>query len=323
MSGTQLLRLLVNERLTAAAEEIFGLVEKTIAGYQDEAVRSKKEIIQLKKQIEQLTVFKPEVMLFRADTHPSLQQCEIKVEQIPDLEETKNQEHPQVKEEQVDQSISPDMEAVTSENAEDSLPKSEPTTDFELLPPPTATTVSVNKNMDDKLKERDGSLSPPQSHIVEVVLELKKPPSEEKSLKKDSHPVMHMERSNGNKAFKCFECNKVFHEKRHLIRHAIVHTGEKPFSCDFCGRTFAQSFNRNVHMRLHTGEKPYFCQKCGKHFAYSRHLRVCKSTQNRRSKIFRCLTCGKTFHTDIELNLHMEVHESWKRHISEKQQGQE
>uniref|UniRef100_A0A0F8AGN8 Zinc finger protein 112 n=1 Tax=Larimichthys crocea TaxID=215358 RepID=A0A0F8AGN8_LARCR len=60
MAGTQLLRLQVNERLAAAAEEIFGLVEKTIAEYQDEVVRSRTEIIQLRKQLEQLTVLKPE-----------------------------------------------------------------------------------------------------------------------------------------------------------------------------------------------------------------------------------------------------------------------
>ena len=34
MSGTQLLRLLLQERLTAAVEEIFVLVEKTISEYQ-------------------------------------------------------------------------------------------------------------------------------------------------------------------------------------------------------------------------------------------------------------------------------------------------
>lgn len=66
MSGTQLLRLLVNERLAAATEEIFGLVEKTIAEYQDEAVRSKRTIILLKQQIQQLTVLQSKVMLVRA-----------------------------------------------------------------------------------------------------------------------------------------------------------------------------------------------------------------------------------------------------------------
>lgn len=66
MAGTQPLRLLVNERQAAAAKETFGLVERTIVEYQDEAVRSKREIIQLKKQLEHLTVLKPEVILCRA-----------------------------------------------------------------------------------------------------------------------------------------------------------------------------------------------------------------------------------------------------------------
>uniref|UniRef100_UPI0037E7D4C1 uncharacterized protein n=1 Tax=Semicossyphus pulcher TaxID=241346 RepID=UPI0037E7D4C1 len=183
MSGTQLLRELVNERLAAAAEEIFGLVEKTIAEYQDEAVRSKKEIIQLKKQIEQLTVCKPEVMLFRADIqpvaenlNPSLQQCDIKVEEMPVLDETENQEHPQVKEEQVDQCISPDMEVDTSNSAELRHPKLEPTTTCELFASTTAVTGRVNKNMDS-----DGSSSPHQCNSVEVIVEQGQSPTEEES----------------------------------------------------------------------------------------------------------------------------------------------
>lgn len=65
MAQTQLLRELVNEQLAAAAEQIFQLVETTIAEYQDEVVRSKKEVIQLKKQLEQLAVLKAEVVLSR------------------------------------------------------------------------------------------------------------------------------------------------------------------------------------------------------------------------------------------------------------------
>ena len=66
MLGTQQLRLLVNERLAAAANEIFGLVEKTIADYQEEVVRSRTEILQLRQQIEQLTVLHPRIFLSRA-----------------------------------------------------------------------------------------------------------------------------------------------------------------------------------------------------------------------------------------------------------------
>lgn len=65
MAGARLLRQLVNEQLTAAAEQIFRLVERTIEEYQDEVVRSRKEVIQLKIQLEQLSVLKPEVILTR------------------------------------------------------------------------------------------------------------------------------------------------------------------------------------------------------------------------------------------------------------------
>lgn len=55
MSETLSLRELVNKRLAAAAEDILGLVEKTIAEYQSEVVRSSAEIVRLKQEVEQLT----------------------------------------------------------------------------------------------------------------------------------------------------------------------------------------------------------------------------------------------------------------------------
>ncbi|XP_042289531.1 zinc finger protein 436-like [Thunnus maccoyii] len=349
---------------------------------------------------------------------PSLRHCDIKVEET--------EIHPQVKEEQVDKCISADIEADTSNDAEDRHPKSEPTTDWELFPSSSTETMTVN---DDKWNESDGSSSPHRS--VEVFVELEQPPRQEKScrfcgksFKRDSYLIRHVGKSHkGHKAFKClecnkefeqryqlvlhirihtgekpfscdycdktfvqnssrlahmrvhtgekpyfcvkcgksfatsnhfkfcrmqneckitpekedvdenhkeqkpfkcFECNKEFNQKHQLVLHARVHTGEKPFSCDFCGKTFTQNSNRIVHMRQHTGEKPYFCNKCGKRFASSHHLKLCTGTQhNRINKSFRCITCGRTFHTDSDLKVHVEVHESWKRHISEKLQGQE
>ncbi|KAI3363424.1 hypothetical protein L3Q82_012040, partial [Scortum barcoo] len=360
---------------------------------------------------------------------PSLQQCDIKEEQTPVLEETKIQEHLQVKEEQVDQCISAGMEADESNDDELKHPKSEPAADCELFPSSSA--VSLNEHIDYRWSEGDGSSSPHQSHSVEVVLELEEPPREEKScrfcgktFKKDSFLIRHVEKSHkghkafkcldcnkefeqryqlvlhtrihtgekpfrcdycdktfvqnssrlahmrvhtgekpyfcakcgksfatsnhfkfckmqneckitaekdnadGNhkeeKAFKCFQCNKEFNQKHQLVLHARVHSGEKPFSCDFCGKTFTQNSNRIVHMRQHTGEKPYLCKKCGKRFASSHHLKLCTGTQNKgMDKLFRCTTCGRTFHTDSDLKVHMEVHKAWKRHISEKLQGQE
>ncbi|KAE8281066.1 hypothetical protein D5F01_LYC21648 [Larimichthys crocea] len=333
MAGTQLLRLQVNERLAAAAEEIFGLVEKTIAEYQDEVVRSRTEIIQLRKQLEQLTVLKPEVMLFRADIQlvseeilpsqqpdqlptvvktealdsqqvhekltqfllpvlqtkpifedllPSLQQCDIKAEQI--------QKYPQVKEEQVEQCISPDVEADTSNNAEVGLPNSELTSDFDLFTSSAAVTVGVNESTDDKQDESDGlsmlccDSKEDQSQSVEVHMELEQHQRVKKSCRFCSDTVLsdralrrHMQRFHkGQKAFKCLKCNKEFDQRHHLIQHVRIHTGEKPFSCDYCEKSFSQNSSRITHMRRHTGEKPYHCAKCGKSFVSSGHFKICK-----------------------------------------------
>lgn len=44
VSKIEMLRLLINQRLTAAAEEIFGVFGRTIAEYEEEISRSKVEI---------------------------------------------------------------------------------------------------------------------------------------------------------------------------------------------------------------------------------------------------------------------------------------
>lgn len=64
MSKIQLLRAFLNQRLTVAADEIFGAVEKTIAEYQEEVSRSKKENDRLQNILD--IVIKPEIKLQRA-----------------------------------------------------------------------------------------------------------------------------------------------------------------------------------------------------------------------------------------------------------------
>ncbi|TDH01518.1 hypothetical protein EPR50_G00181250 [Perca flavescens] len=47
------LRGFVTERLAVAAQEILGLVEKTIADYREEVFRSKREILQLRRELDE------------------------------------------------------------------------------------------------------------------------------------------------------------------------------------------------------------------------------------------------------------------------------
>ncbi|XP_039664052.1 zinc finger protein 79-like [Perca fluviatilis] len=65
MTKVQMLRALVEQRLTAAAEEIFGLFERTIAEYEEELCRSKEENERQQKLLD--AVFSPQLRLHRAD----------------------------------------------------------------------------------------------------------------------------------------------------------------------------------------------------------------------------------------------------------------
>ena len=68
MSKVQMLRAFVNQRLTAAAEEIFELFERTIAEYEEELCRSKKENERQQKRLD--AVFNPQLRLHRAGLLP-------------------------------------------------------------------------------------------------------------------------------------------------------------------------------------------------------------------------------------------------------------
>eukprot|EP00064_Thunnus_orientalis_P022204 superscaffoldBa00007285_g22391 len=59
MSSVLRLRELVNERLSAAAEEIFEAVKKAIAGYEEEILLSRREIRRQRRMLK--TLSKPEI----------------------------------------------------------------------------------------------------------------------------------------------------------------------------------------------------------------------------------------------------------------------
>nr|XP_033469525.1 zinc finger protein 239-like isoform X3 [Epinephelus lanceolatus] len=251
-------------------------------------------------------------------------------DQLPTVEEKETYDSQQVREEQVDQCISPDMEADTPNVTEVRYPTSEPTINCELLPSSMDVTVSLNKSVDNSWNQREISPWPPQHHSVALFIGLEHPPRGERSCRfcgkhftKDSYLIRHVDTShNGHKAFKCLECNKEFEQRYYLVMHTRIHTGEKPFSCDYCDRTFSQNSSRLVHMRRHTGEKPYFCNKCGKSFAQSNHLRICKtrsecnitpeemniSEDHKDRNAFKCSECNKEFKMRQQLVLHMRVH---------------
>ncbi|GLD69088.1 uncharacterized protein AKAME5_002040100 [Lates japonicus] len=94
------LRALLTERLTAAAEEIVGLFEETVAEYEDRVERSEREICRQRRLLD--AVLKPEVRLHRADVEQLLRKEEVPPEQqewSPSLDQ-EDPEPPHIKEEQ-------------------------------------------------------------------------------------------------------------------------------------------------------------------------------------------------------------------------------
>ncbi|XP_068589653.1 uncharacterized protein [Cebidichthys violaceus] len=103
MSKVQMLRCLVNQRLTAAAEEIFGVFERTIAEYEEELCRSKEENERQRKLLD--ADFNPQLRLHRAD----VQQLLVVKEEVPPEQQEwsssldqEDPEPPHIKEDQED-----------------------------------------------------------------------------------------------------------------------------------------------------------------------------------------------------------------------------
>ncbi|XP_034041161.1 zinc finger and SCAN domain-containing protein 12-like isoform X2 [Thalassophryne amazonica] len=327
MSGTEGLRLLVTERLTAAAEEIFGLFVKTISEYQVEVIRSKSEVTQLKRQLAQLTVLKPTVKLNRAgtktvsqDVFPSQQKVQISVLKMQ--QENGTFEPLKIKEEHVEVSATfiPDPEADSAEDVKAGLIQSDSTglTHHQHFPAFSSVTVTLNGDLEEECDARDDSSS---SCSGQRSIDTDGEDIQEKKIcrfccmqfHRDTDLIRHMNDShNGEKAFKCPKCGKVFGRRNHLTGHFTIHTGERPHRCHFCGMSFRQRSGLITHLRIHTGEKPYYCTTCGKMVARSYHLIRCAKMTLKGEKSFRCAVCGKKFVTESHLRVHLKAHESRK-----------
>ncbi|XP_029284282.1 zinc finger protein 271-like [Cottoperca gobio] len=296
MCKVQMLRALVKQRLTAAAEEIFVLFERTIAEYEEELCRSKEENERQRKLLD--AVLKPQLRLHRAD----VQQLLLVREEVPpeqqewssSLDQEDPEPPPHIKEEQEELWISQEVEQLQGLEEAD-------ITKFTFTPVPVKSEDDEEKPQSSELQRQTEHMetgaggghcggpeparnSDPETHLQpdtedktgdssdtddsEDWKETREPLSGLSSLGNEEVPIS----SAGEKPFSCSECGKRFGNKRNLNRHILTHTGEKPFSCSVCKKSFTQSGSLQIHMRIHTGEKPFSCSICNKRFAGRRQV---------------------------------------------------
>ncbi|XP_034093019.1 uncharacterized protein LOC117560266 isoform X2 [Gymnodraco acuticeps] len=117
MSSVDFLREFVNERLSAAAEEIFAVFQKTIVNYEEE-IRRQRRLLDV--------VLKPEINIHRIELpqHPVCEEqvlSELCIQERNSSLDQEDPEPPQIKEEQEELCTSPEGEQLGLEQDTDAF----------------------------------------------------------------------------------------------------------------------------------------------------------------------------------------------------------
>ncbi|KAM4745484.1 uncharacterized protein FYW61_013268 [Anableps anableps] len=330
MSSVECLKQFVNERLTAAAQEIFSVFEQTIADYEEEISRQRRLLT---------VVWKPQVKLHRTELPQDfinvkdiLTEPELSKQDRKSISDQKDREHEQIPESHEEILTSHDKgEVVLKEETDSLLPsitcdEGDNIIDQSVLSNPveeqSRDTVSVESsivtehNTDDQLVSncsqdviKDRNESNDSGSVLTRCMETRLQRRHHRI--NEHNPVMFKTPIYTHKGkiceFVCEYCGKAFPYKSKLMRHQIIHTGVKPYCCHTCGKRFNQTSILKVHQRIHTGERPFSCDICGKRFNQKSILNVHKKIHS-VERPYSCDFCGRRFKQKSKLESHVIWH---------------
>ncbi|XP_034023503.1 zinc finger protein 180-like [Thalassophryne amazonica] len=311
MSKVQMLRTLVKQRLNAAAEEIFGLYERTIAEYEEELCRSKEENDRQRKLLE--TVFKPEahkqsaavhqMLMCKEETSPQQQEWSTSLDQEePDPPHIKQEEDglPTHHEEKTLQRplevhstnvpvIVVHINSKNYENQPQSSHDHQNQVDDERWQLPACSSSNElikGREAEEDLRESEPDCNlDPDGHLQ---------PDTENKISISSKTETDNSDGNWKEAMGQNLCFTSLKNLEIPLSDVMYNAEEKHFSCLDCGKTFDRKDSLTRHMRSHTGEKPYSCLVCGERYTQWSHLNYHVRVHT-GEKPFRCSVCEKAF----------------------------
>ncbi|XP_061765695.1 zinc finger protein 391-like [Nerophis ophidion] len=316
-----MLKVLVRERLVAAADEIFGLFERAMVSYEEELSRTKEENERQRQQLEAVYRNVPQ-LIGRQEQRPPAPHTGISTlqpedAQLPHIKE--EEEELWTTQEEADLTVvsvkteddgAQDELLAPLSDSDDTTSHSREAEDRDDHREPLSNTDckgDVRTRTDDKHSECSG---------MKATLNTRRPLHAQMNSKKSfgrsvwgkrfSHRsglLLHTE----GKSYICSVCGDSFSRKSNFTLHMRTHTGEKPFSCSVCGKRFSQKSNMVSHMRIHTGEKPFSCSLCGKGFCQKTNMLSHMRTHT-GERPFICSICGETFVQKVSLIAHERTH---------------
>ncbi|KAK7889188.1 hypothetical protein WMY93_024748 [Mugilogobius chulae] len=292
MSKVPVLRALMQERLTAAAEEIFALVEKTFAEFEAEMCRSK-EIPPLRRVHRHSAGVQTELFWESPNvTSDSSFQQSLFLSSTPQTEAEDEVEAEEVEAEEAEES----EESEESVETPGGLITSDTEGHYGTLESPYSCPAQETEVEKDEIQTNEESVET-DGQIPSVL------PKPKMRRRRRTHVTV----CTLKQKHQCPVCLKTLKGNvANLQRHMVVHTGERPYSCSVCQKTFAQQYLLKKHMEMHQEEEQ---RAQGTQTSIQD---VQKTEVDDHLYPFGCSICIKRFKRQATLKNHMENHETTK-----------